>query len=260
MWRHLNPGSVMRQGLLPLLGCLLLAVATARAAVPDVDTYADCLAAVERDPHTGLTAALQWRDLGGGTSAEHCAALALSATGNGRLAAVRMQELAEKFGVGSPDMAAEIMGQAAALWVLAREDELALKALDRALVWRGNSSLLHLDRAHVLAGLRRFGEARAAVELVLSIDELSAEAYALRAMINRHDGNRAGADSDIANALALQPDQPHALIERARAQAAAGELEGARADLLAVINRDAEAPEAEDARRLLEELDVSGRD
>lgn len=243
-----------------MLGILLLDAVPAQAAVPRVDTYADCLAVVERDPHSGLTAALQWRDLGGGTSAQHCAALALSATGNGRLAAVRMQELAEKFGVGSPNLAAEIMGQAAALWVLAREDALALKALDRALVWQGNNSLLHLDRAHVLAGLRRFGDARTAVEVVLSIDELSAEAYALRAMINRHEGNRAGADSDIANALTLEPDQPHALIERARAQAAAGDLDGARTDLLAVINRDADAPEAEDARRLLEELDVAAQD
>ncbi|MDF1720320.1 MAG: hypothetical protein P1U65_06585 [Minwuia sp.] len=256
----MNPGSTLRQGFLPLICALMLGCLPTQAAVPEVETYAECLDAVERDPREGLTAALQWRDLGGGTSAEHCAALALSATGSRRLAAVRMQELAERFGVGSPDMAAEIMGQAGALWVLAREDELALKALDRALVWRGNSSLLHLDRAHVLAGLGRFREARDAVGVVLSIDELSAAAYALRAMINRREGDREGADSDIANALALEPDQPHALIERARAQAASGDLDGARADLLAVINQDAEAPEAEDARRLLEELDVSGAD
>lgn len=260
MVRHLTRGLAMRQGLLPLLGILVLGAAPVQAAVPRVDTYADCLAAVERDPHSGLTAALQWRDLGGGASARHCANLALSATGNGRLAAVRMQELAEAFGVASPHIAAETLAQAAALWVLEREDELALKALDRALVWRGGNSQLHLDRAHVLAGLRRFDDARNAIAVVLSINELSAEAYALRAMINRHEGNRAGADSDIANALALEPDQPHALIERARAQAAAGDLYGARADLLAVINRDAEAPEAEDARRLLEELDVAAQD
>ncbi|MDF1736143.1 MAG: hypothetical protein P1U37_12710 [Minwuia sp.] len=254
----MNRRSPMRQALALLLAGWVMSAgaALAQALIPTVKTYQACTEAVDRDPETGMTAALQWRDLGGGRAAEHCVALALAANGNTRLAAARMQDLAEAFGVARPDMAATIMSQAAALWVLAREDARALTALDRALEWQGSDALLHLDRAHVLAGLERFDEARKAADMALSIDDLSAEAYALRAMINRRTGRTAAAETDIVTALALQPDQPQALVERARSRANAGDIRGAREDLLSVIAQDDEAAVAEDARRLLEQLDV----
>lgn len=243
--------------LLALGLALPTAAGHAQSLVPTVRSYQACTEAVERDPESGMTAALQWRDLGGGRAAEHCVALALAANGNARLAATRMEELAEVFGTARPDMAASLMSQAAALWVLAREDARALTVLDRALEWQGDSAALHLDRAHVLAGLKRFGDALQVTDRVLALDELSAEAYALRAMLNRELGWKQAAETDIVNALALQPDQPQALVERARSRAAAGDLPGAREDLLAVIAQDAEAAVAEDARRLLEQLDVA---
>lgn len=255
----MNRHASMRQALALLAAGWVMSAgaALAQALIPTVKTYQACTEAVDRDPEKGMTAALQWRDLGGGRAAEHCVALALAANGNTRLAATRMQDLAEVFGIARPDMAATIMSQAAALWVLAREDVRALTALDRALEWQGNSAALHLDRAHVLAGLKRFDEARLATDMVLSIDDLSAEAYALRAMINRQTGQAAAAETDIVNALALQPDQQQALVERARSRAGAGDIRGAREDLLSVIAQDEEAAVAEDARRLLEQLDVA---
>ena len=104
----------MRQALALLLAGWAMSpgAAAAQALIPTVKTYQACTEAVNRDPETGMTAALQWRDLGGGRAAEHCVALALAANGNTRLAATRMQDLAEIFDAARPDMAATIMSGA----------------------------------------------------------------------------------------------------------------------------------------------------
>lgn len=241
-----------------LLALLAPLTVPAQSVVPEVSTYDDCLAAVDRNPETGLAAAQAWRDLGGGYAAEHCLILALVANGSNRVAAQRLEDMASGFATTEQATAAELMGQAAALWVLSREEDKALAALDRALGWKEDIAALHLDRAHILAGQKRFADARAAADRALALDDLSAEAYALRAMIARQTGDSAAADADLVAALALDPAQPQALMERAAARAAGGDLDGARADLNQVIAANPEGGVAEDARLMLEKLDVKG--
>lgn len=258
--RHRNGRGRPRQGARArgALAALFLSAggSLAQSVVPDVATYDDCLAAVDRDPQTGLAAAQAWRDLGGGYAAGHCVVLALVATGSNRIAAQRLEDMASGFATTEQATAAELMGQAAALWVLAREEERALAALERAIGWKDDVAALYLDRAHILAGQNRFAQAGTDVDRALALDDLSADAYALRAMIGRQTGDLAAAEADLVAALALDPDQPQALMERAAARAAAGDMDGARADLNRVIAADPENPVAEDARRMLEKMDV----
>lgn len=255
MRRHRTGWRRRRQALLTGLLALCLFL-PAEAKAQDAARYDECLRKVEQAPEEGLTEALQWRDLGGGAPARHCVAMGLAATGHEDMAAARLEELAAEVGSHDRVIAADLMAQGAALWSITGQDPRALAALDKAIGWNGDKATLHLDRAHVLSGMERFREADEAVTRALELDDLSAEAYALRGMIRRELNQRDSAEDDIAMALALDPEQPYALIQRALQRAAAGDRQGARDDANAVIAQDPDAPVAENARRVLEAMDV----
>ena len=233
--------------------CLL---AAGSALAQEVGSYPRCLDAIEQDADKGLQAALHWRDLGGGTPARHCAAIAYAATGQPRIAAAQLQALAEDLAENDTRAAADVMGQAASMWTLGNEDDKAMTALNQAIAWQPEKPGLYLDRALLLASEDRFGPAEQSATKAIQLDELMVDAYAVRAMIRRQDGDLAGAEEDTATALALNPQHPHALMEQARSRARGGDMDGARADLTNLIARNPEAPYAETARRLLEELEL----
>lgn len=221
-----------------------------------VETYDGCLQLVEADPPRGLTEALQWRDLGGGSPARHCVALAHAANGDLRLAAGRLEELAVEIEAASQGAAAEVLAQAAAIWLQAREDLRAISTFTRAISLSPEDPQLRLDLAHVLASEGRFQEAEQEVAAALRLDDLSADAYALKAMLHREQRQFNEADEALANALAIDPEQPMGRMEQALARARGGDLQGARDDLNDLIGEDPAGNIAETARRYLEQLDV----
>lgn len=236
---------------------LVVAAFLAPASAVAVETYDGCLQLVEADPPRGLTEALQWRDLGGGSPARHCVALAHAANGDLRLAAVRLEELATEIEPSSKQAAAEVLAQAASIWLQSREDARAIPAFSRAVALSPNDAGLRVDLAHVLAAERRFREAEAEVAAALRLDDLSADAYALKAMLHREQQQFDAADEALANALAIDPDQPMGRMEQALARARGGDILGARDDLNDLIAEDPESNIAETARRYLQQLDVN---
>ncbi|PJK28032.1 tetratricopeptide repeat protein [Minwuia thermotolerans] len=237
-----------------------LALPFASSLAQQVDSYTRCLEAVRADAEKGLQSALQWRDVGGGVPARHCTAVAYAANGQHRIAGAQLQTLADELAKSDSRAAAEVMGQAAAMWTLGQAEDKALRALEQALAWQPENPALHLDRALLLAGQDRFGPAEQSASRAIQLNDLMVEAYAVRAMIRRSSGNFAGAEEDTATALALAPDNPHAIMERARARARGGDMDGARDDLTGLVARDPEASWAESARRLLEELELEHGD
>lgn len=236
-----------------ILTAAMLLAAMPAGAVEDYDT---CVANITTDPERALTEALQWRDLGGGPPALHCVALALAANGDLKLAALRLEDLSREMEPVSNDLAAEVMAQAAAVWLQARDDERATSAFARAVNLRPDSARLRVDLAHVLAADNRFDEAEAQVATALRLDDLLADAYALKAMIHRERGQFDAADEALSNALALDPEQPMARMENALAQARGGDMDGARRDLLDLIADYPDGDIAETARTFLEQMDV----
>lgn len=235
-----------------LIAAMLLAAIPA-AAVEDYDT---CVANISADPESALGEALQWRDLGGGPPAKHCVAMALAANGDLKLAALRLEDLSREMEPVSNDLAAEVMAQAAAVWLQARDDLRATDAFARAVNLRPDSARLRVDLAHVLAADDRFDEAEAQVAAALRLDDLLADAYALKAMIHRKREQFGEADEALFNALALDPEQPMARMENALAQARGGDKDAARRALLDLIADYPEGDIAETARTFLEQMDV----
>jgi predicted Zn-dependent protease len=231
---------------------LLLAPFSTRA----VETYEGCLQLIEADPPVGLTEALQWRDLGGGSPARHCVALAHAANGDLRLAASRLEELAAEIEPSSEQAAAQVLAQAADVWLQAREDGKAVEAFTRAVVLRPDDARLHLDLAHVLASQDRLDDAETEVAAALRLDDLSADAYALKAMLHRERSQFDAADEALANALAIDPGQPMGRMEQALARARGGDIQGAQDDLNDLIAEDPDGNVAETARRYLQRLEI----
>lgn len=226
------------------------------AAQQQVGSYLQCMEAIRTNAEKGLEAALQWRDMGGGTPARHCAAIGYAATGQQKVAAAQLQTLAEDLSEENKKAAAEVMSQAAAMWTLGKEDRKALLALNQAIAWRPKNPGNYLDRALLFASQKKYGKAEQSATQAIELDDLMVEAYAVRAMIRREAGDFPGSEEDTATALALDPKDPHALMERARSRARGGDMDGARADLTDLIARDPEAAYAESARRVLEELEL----
>ena len=237
---------------------ILIALLICLAATPGraVETYTECLDLVATDPARGLTEAMQWRDLGGGSPSRHCVALALAANGDLRLAAARLEELATEIESANQDAAAEVAAQAASVWLQVREDGRAIATYRRAIALRPNDARLRTDLAHVLAAQRRFDEAEAEIAAALRLDDLAADAFALKAMVHREKNQFDQADEALSTALALDPEHPMARMEQALARARGGDLQGARDDLNDLIAEDPEGNIAETARRYLEQLDV----
>ncbi|WP_416897213.1 MAG: hypothetical protein ACMVY4_17230 [Minwuia sp.] len=241
----------------PMLRTIIVGVAIALP-VPAlaVSDYRACLGMVETQPELALDQALQWRDLGGGEPARHCAALAYAANGELAAAAIQLDELARDIEAQNPRAAAGIMGQSAAIWVAARKDRLAAEAYAQAIRWERNDARLRLDLAHVLASQKKYKPALREIDFAIELNDLLADAYALKAMVLRRMDRQDESDDALALALALDPEQPQARMEMALAQARGGDKDGARRDLIDIINENPDTDIAENARLYLEELEL----
>ncbi len=226
------------------------------SALAQVNGYQDCLQRVRKDPKSGLTDALQWRDLGGGPPALHCVALAYVANGDYRIAAAKIEELAVIVEGSNKAAAGEVMAQAGSVWLRAKEDARAEAAFAKALTWRPKDARIMIDLALAQIGRKNFEQAMINVNRALEQDDLMADAYALKGMLLRRLNNLVEADEATATALALDPAQPQARMEQALSMARGGDREAARNELAAIIRDYPEGDIAETAQRMLQDLEA----
>ncbi len=226
------------------------------ARVDAAEQYRACVALTERAPEEALEAALAWRDFGGGVPARHCAALAMVALGQYRLAAARLERLADDMPGEAGERRAAVLGQAGNAWLLADEAARADAVFSAALTLAPDDPDLLIDRARALAEAAQFAAALADLDRALSLDPTRADALVYRAAAWRKLDELARALEDVELALALAPRSVDGLIERGMLRRLAGDAAGARADWLAVLDLAPDTPAGRTAQRNLELLDV----
>ncbi|MEX0298069.1 MAG: hypothetical protein AB3N28_03295, partial [Kordiimonas sp.] len=130
--------------------------------------YSECLDLAERAPDKAINDALIWQNAGGGIPARHCEAIGLSHMKEYAEAAIRLEKIAEDMRVGkgmpvrfgkrlvaTSPMLADMYGQAANAWLLAKEMVRAETTIDIALSLTAERTSqeadLLLDRARIAA-------------------------------------------------------------------------------------------------------------
>lgn len=207
----------MRNILLPSLfgaGALLIAADAAAS------RYQDCISLVEADIEIGRIAAQQWVSEGGGSNARHCLAIADLKAGFPKLAAVRLEEVAERKDAGDDYMRARLYSQAAEAWLEAEEPQLAEDALKKAFQLTPQAGELHLTAAHVYAAQERWQAVIDAVDKAEEADFASAKTYVFRGKAYASLGNYQTAAQDVVNALSIDPVNVDALVLRGELQQA----------------------------------------
>lgn len=229
----------------------MLAALASSVAAQDYDA---CIARLSRDPQAALAYAEAWARDTGAPAAAHCAAMALAATGAHRMAAQRLADLAAR-PVAPAATRAEMLEQAAGLWLDAGDVGLALAAVERALkLVPGHPGAL-AARADARAAEGDFRGAAADLGQALAQAPGNPALLTLRAAALRHAGDDKGALRDAKAALAAAPGSAAALFEIGAAQAALGEPGAARAAWLAAIRADPESDAAERAQMSIQALD-----
>lgn len=247
-----------------LLLVLPLLIGAAPAPVPVIpllppsQRYDSCLADTKRDPAAAFKAAEDWRALGGGFPAEHCAAIALIELKRYPEAAQRLETLAAQM-MGEPaDLRGDTLDQAGQAWLRADQADKAKTAFDAALSFTPNNPEFLVDRSEALADGGHYWEAIDDLNRALEIDPKNVEALVFRASAYRYVG---GADAlelalaDATHALALSPNSVPGLLERGNIRRLRGDNAGAQADWQRIIALAPTSEAAKDARDNLAHID-----
>lgn len=175
---------------------------------------------MEADLELGRIAAQQWVSEGGGANARHCLATADLKAGFPKLAAIRLEEIAERKDAGDDYVRARLLSQAAEAWLEAEEPALAEKALQKAFVRTPDAGELHLTAVRVYAALERWQSVINATKAAQEAGFVSPQAYVLRGRAYAAQGNYQVAAEDVVNALTLDPVNIDALVLRGELQQA----------------------------------------
>ena len=176
--------------------------------------YADCVEFVNADLELGRIAAQQWVTDGGGPEAHHCLAVANLKAGFPKLAALELEDLAQRKDAGDDYVRARLYSQAAEAWLAANETAYAKKALDQALALVPDSAELFLTAAKVYAAEERWQEVVNAVNTAEEGGFASAETYVLRGRGRYVIGAYERAADDVVAALSADPVNIDALVLR----------------------------------------------
>lgn len=221
----------------------------------DAARYQECMAAIEINPEKAFDSAIEWRDLGGGQAAWHCAAAALLALGYYEDAAKRLEDLAQQ-PTDDATLRAALLRQAAQGWSMAGNPERAFAALTAAIGIDEKDPKLFLERAVVHAGMGLYDKAVDDLSQCLALDPVSADAYTFRASAYRYLDQLELARADAHHALALEPNHLEARLERGILRRLSGDLAGARMDWTHILELAPNEAIAESARRNIELLDI----
>jgi len=246
-------------GLVPalVLALILPALAPAGAVraerVDHAQQYKACIALTYRAPWEAYEAAQSWQAVGGGAAAQHCAALALLQAEQYERAATLLESLAARLPPESRPSPADLLAQAANVWLLAGSPEQARQAIDLALLGEPDNPALLVDRARALAELKDYAGALADLDRALALAPADGDAAAFRAAALRHLGRLEEALAAAEHAVRLAPGNPSARLERGLVRAALGDGAGARADWLRVASEHAGTPAGDAAQAYLEQ-------
>lgn len=229
------------------------------ADMPADQGYRACLDAARRDPETGFEAAIAWRDEGGGPPARHCVALALFGLGQFREAATRLESLAGEMPAASEREQAAILGQAGSVWLHAGDLTRAHTVLSQALDFDPTDPEIWIDRGDALARGGEYWDAVDDFSAALDRDDRRLDALIFRAAAYRLLEVPDLARDDIARALAIDPDNPDALMELGAVQAGTGDFDAARESWLRVLSVAPGSRAADAARAALQQMDVKVR-
>lgn len=224
------------------------------------DRYRECVRDVSIDARQGYDVASRWRAEGGGSSAMHCEALALSALGVYPSAAKLLLRIAGLPEIEDPKRKADLYMQAGHAFLLAGNADRAIKTFSSGL------AQVTLKTAPLAASHLRIGRARAyglqgkwshaISELTTILAELPQhdEALLLRASMYRADGNLSACAADLANYLTLWPNDPGGLLERGLLKMDVLNLVGATSDLERVVEIAPNSPAAAGAKTALAKM------
>ena len=202
------------------MSIVALLLALEAASQPVASRYDDCVALVAADLDLGRLAAQQWVDAGGGANARHCLAIADLQAGFPKLAAVRLQDIAERRDAGDDLIRARLLSQSAEAWLEADDPDQALAALERAFELAPDAGELHLKAVKVFAAQENWQGVIDAVGAAEEAGFSTAEAYVLRGRAHKAFGSFETAAQDVVNALTLDPVNLDALVLRGELQQA----------------------------------------
>ncbi len=181
---------------------------------PETSQYQECVALIRDDTDAGRLHAQQWVSTGGGADARHCLAVADLEAGFPRLAAARLEDIAERKDAGDDLIRARVLAQAAEAWLRADETSNAQRTITEALRLVPDSGELQLTAAKVLAALEQWQEVIKAVDAAEEAGIVSAGTFVLRGRGYYILGNYETAAQDVVNALSIAPTNIDALVLR----------------------------------------------
>ena len=213
--------------------------------------YGRCLDVADKNPAIALPDAESWAKMGGGTLAEHCAAMAQVRLKRYPEAAARLEKLARASGTPGA-MRAEIFTQAGNAWLLGGNGAKAVANLNTALSLSVGDADLYADLGRAEAMIRNWRQAVTHLSTALAMRPKSPDLLLLRASAQRALRQYKSALNDLNSALATQRGDAALLMERGLLRRDLGDLGGARTDFVAAqksgsANIRREAAEALDA-------------
>jgi tetratricopeptide (TPR) repeat protein len=252
----------MRHFFLVLIG-LALAAGTAAAgsttsgdlSLDQAQEYSDCMLLARRVPAQAYDSAIAWQKQGGGSAAGHCAAVALIGLGRYSVAAQSLEKLAAGEAKTRKDLAAGLYGQAAQAWLLANDNNRALKDQNAALKLAPSDVDLLTDRGVTLASTGKYWDAIDDFNKAHDLARDRADILTYRASAYRLIKSLDLASQDIAEAIRLQPKSPEAYLERGIIRRLSNDLPGARADWQKAMALGPGTPAADSAATNLKQLD-----
>lgn len=193
---------------------ILSLIAAASVALSATPRYTDCVTLVDADLEIGRIAAQQWVNEGGGADARHCLAGADIKAGFPKLAAVRLEEIAERDDAGDDYMRAQVLNQAALAWLQAEQPALAKAALEKAQKIVPDSGELQITAAKIYGVEESWQDVIEAVTTAEKAKIVSAETFVLRGRGRYIFGAYERAADDVVAALSLEPTNIDALVLR----------------------------------------------
>ena len=235
-----------------------LAVAAPAWSLDNQAQYQACMGLLDRDPAGALDSAIEWERQGGGDAARHCKALALIRTGEVEDGALELERIAETLPQIKAPMAASLFAQAGQAWIRAGKPQRALYAQDQGLKLNPRDVELLVDRAMNYGNSGMYFEALDDLNAASELAPDDPDIYAFRAAAYRQLESADLAEENVVQALKISPSHPGALLERGYLRRAKGDVEGARADWLTVIQVMPGTDIANEAQKNIAKLDIKG--
>jgi len=253
-YSHLYLYRLVLPWLLPLL--LPFPGAAAETGIDHKQQYRACIALSYRAPWQAFEAAAAWAKVDGGPAARHCAAMALLEAKQYVRSAQRLETLASGLPPDHVPSPGNMLAQAANVWLLGERPELALQAIELALQYDPDKATYLVDRGRIQAELGDHAAALADLDRALALDGTDDDAAAFRASALRHLGRLEQAMTAIQHALALNPGNPSARLERGILRSQMGDPAGARADWLNIVKQHGGTPAADAAQSHLQQIEL----